>query len=134
MSAGAKSMIVFAVYLFFLGVTLVIAPNAILVPFGNAPTSEVWIRIVGMVVLFLAYYYARAARENVVAFFRWTVPARLTVPVFFVSFVALGLVPPTLLLFALPDLAGAIWTHLALRAELQDAPRLKGGAAAKPTT
>jgi len=68
-------------------------------------------------VMLLAYYYARAGREGVVPFFRLTVHARLALPVFFVAFVVLGLARPTLILFALPDLAGAIWTHLALRAE-----------------
>src|SRR5215831_13472086 len=114
MSAASKSMVVFGVYLFILGATLLVAPNAILVPFGNPPTSEVWIRIVGMLTFFLGYYYFRAGRQGLVPFFRLTVHARLMVPLFFIAFVALRFAPPTLILFGLVDLAGAIWTHLAL--------------------
>ncbi len=95
----------------------VIAPNAILVPFGNPPTSEVWIRIVGFLALNLAYYSFRAARAGLVPFFRWSVHGRLIAPAFFVAFVVLGLARPTLVLFAAVDVAAAIWTHLALRAE-----------------
>jgi hypothetical protein len=36
---------------------------------------------------------------------------------FFIAFVVAGLAPPTLILFGVIDLAGAIWTALALRGE-----------------
>jgi hypothetical protein len=136
MSAAAKSMVVFGIYLLLLGLTLLIAPNALLVTFGNPPTSEPWIRVLGVVVMLLAYYYARAGREGVVPFFRWTVHTQLAIPVFFVAFVVLGLARATLILFALPDLAGAIWTHLALRAESPNTsspPIGTSAGAARPT-
>jgi len=51
MSAAAKSLVVFAMYLFVLGLALIIVPNAILALFGLPPTSDVWIRIIGVVAL-----------------------------------------------------------------------------------
>jgi uncharacterized membrane protein YesL len=50
-----------------------------------------------------------------IGFFRWTVQARAVVIVFFVAFVFLGWVKPVLIIFGAIDLAGAIWTFMALR-------------------
>jgi uncharacterized membrane protein len=115
MSRAAVSMFAFAVYLFALGVILMTAPNVLLGLFGFEPTSEVWVRIVGMLVVFLGYYYLSAARGEVVPFMRWTVQARPFVILFFAVFVALGWARPALILFGAVDLAAAVWTYLALR-------------------
>jgi hypothetical protein len=116
MSRAAVSMFAFAVYLFVLGVVLLVAPNVLLGIFGFEPTTEVWVRIVGMLVVFLGYYYLSAARGEVVPFMLWSVQARPFVIVFFAVFVALGWAKPALILFGAVDLAGAVWTYLALRA------------------
>ena len=110
MTAAVRSLKVFAVYLGVLGIVLVFAPNLLLQTFGLPPTSEVWIRVVGMLVLFLAVYYWTAAGLQMVAFFRATVLCRLTVPVFFLAFVIGGWARWPLLLFGVIDLAGALWT------------------------
>ena len=115
MSSPARTIAVFAGYLVLLGITLMVTPNLLLTTFGIPPTSEVWIRIVGVLALILAYYYVQAARKEMMDFFRWTVQARAIVIVFFVAFVFLGWVKPVLVLFGAIDLAGAIWTLMALR-------------------
>ena len=117
MSKSAKSVMVFAVYLVLLGLVLVLAPNTLLRAFRLAPTGEVWIRVVGMLVLILAYYYWNASRAGLRVFLRWTVAARTAVLLFFIAFVIAGLAPPTLILFGVVDFAGAVWTALALRGE-----------------
>ena len=134
MSASAKSLVVFAVYLFLLGLGLIIVPNAILGLFGLAPTTDVWIRIIGVVALNLAYYSFRAARAGLVQFIRWSVHGRLIAPAFFVCFVALGLAPWQLLLFALVDAAAATWTYLALRAERAGALPLAASRGTSPSS
>jgi uncharacterized membrane protein len=116
MSRAAVSMFAFAVYLFVLGTILLVAPNPLLTLFGFEPTTEIFVRIVGTLVVFLGYYYLSAARDESAAFMRWTVQARPFLIVFFGAFVAFGWTKPQLILFAVPDLAGAVWTHLALRA------------------
>ena len=108
-------MQLFGVYLAVLGAVLVVAPNSLLGVFGMPDTSEAWIRIVGMLLFFLALYYRVAARGEQRAFFRATVLTRSSVPLFLLVFVAAGWVRWPLLLFGLVDLAGAVWTHLALR-------------------
>lgn len=115
MSSCAKSVLAFAIYLALLGLILLIAPNVLLALFGLPATGEVWIRIVGMLVVLLAFYYAQAARHDLRPFFRWTVYARGSVLVFFIAFVVFGLAEPVLLLFGVIDLLGALWTLAALR-------------------
>jgi hypothetical protein len=115
-------MFVFAVYLFVLGAILLVAPNVLLGIFGLEPATDVFVRIVGMLVVFLGYYYVSAARGEVVAFMRWSARARPFVILFFIAFVALGWSKPQLILFGAVDLAGAIWTRLALRGSGAAAP------------
>ena len=115
MSKGAKSLFFFGIYLVALGIVLLVAPNLLLDLFGLPITSEVWIRIVGVLVCILAFYYTQAARNELEVFFKLTVVARSSLTVFFVVFVLLDLVGWQLILFGLIDLAGAIWTALAMR-------------------
>jgi hypothetical protein len=119
MSRAAKSLFVFGVYLLGLSGLLLLIPNWLIGLFGIAPTSEVWIRVVGMLVLFLAVYYIQAARNELIAFAHWSVYVRASVIGFFGLFVLLDLAPAALILFAVVDLAGAAWTWLALRQDAQ---------------
>ncbi len=115
MSNSARSVFVFGLYLVVLGIILLVAPNFLLGMFFLPSTNEVWIRVIGMLVLFLGFYYTQAARKEMTDFFRWTMYVRSTVIVFFVAFVLLGFASPPLVLFGVVDLLGAIWTGLALR-------------------
>lgn len=51
------------------------------------------------------------------ALIRLTVYTRASVTLFFIAFVLLGLVKPIVIVVGAIDLAAAIWTALALRAE-----------------
>jgi hypothetical protein len=115
MSHPAKSIFIFGIYLVLLGSVLVVIPNAFLGLFGFPYTREVWIRVVGMLLLFLAFYCFQAARKELLDFFRWTVPVRSSVIFFLTVFVLLGFANPWLILFGVIDLLAAIWTALALR-------------------
>lgn len=117
MSGSSRSVLVFSLYLFLLGGLLVVAPNLLLGLFWIPETGEVWIRVVGMLVLILGLYYAGAARRGLTEFFAFTVWGRGTVLVFFAAFVLLGLAPPVLILFGAVDAAAACWTAFALRSE-----------------
>lgn len=83
--------------------------------FGMQPAEEVYIRVVGMLILILSYYCYSASKIEDFAFYRWTVPARASVIVVFTIFVLLKLAEPMLIFFGLIDLLGAIWTGLALK-------------------
>ncbi|MEP6901316.1 MAG: hypothetical protein ABJA66_06170 [Actinomycetota bacterium] len=122
MSRAAKSLFVFGIYLCGLGFSLLFVPNLILQFFGVPPTNEVWIRINGMFMLCLSFYYVLSARNELTNFIRWTVWGRIAVIFYFTSFVLLVSAPKALLLFGLIDLLSAIWTWLALK---KDAALLK---------
>ena len=115
MSSSARSLFVFAVYLVLLGVALLVTPNTLLKLFAFPTTDKVWIRVIGMLVVLLAFYYAQAARKEMRDFFQWTVYTRGSVIVFFIAFVALDFAEPTLILFGAVDLLGAAWTQVTLR-------------------
>jgi hypothetical protein len=121
-SRAARSVLVFGLYMIAVGAVLVAAPNALLALCRLAPTREVYIRVLGVVVLTLGLYYLAAARAEAVVFFRWTVWGRPLVLVLFIVLAALRLGPPVLVLFGVIDAAGALWTAAALR------PRLARGA------
>jgi hypothetical protein len=115
MSKAAVSMFVFALYLYVLGLVLVVVPNLLLSVFGMAQTDEVWIRVAGMLVLILGFYYQTAARGELTAMMRASVIGRSAVILFFVGFVISGLAPPVLIVFGVVDAAAALWTGAALR-------------------
>ncbi|MBW1784279.1 MAG: hypothetical protein JRL30_26505 [Deltaproteobacteria bacterium] len=115
MSKAALSIFVFGIYLAIIGLGFLLIPNTILGVFGIPPTTEPWIRVVATILLILSYYLIQAARNELTIFFRLTVHGRASVIVFFTAFVVLGVAPPVLILFAVVDLAAAIWTALALR-------------------
>ncbi len=115
MSKSGTSVFIFSLYLVVLGLVLVVVPNVLLRVFGFAATTEVWIRVVGVLVLCLAFYYVQAARRELVEFFRWTVIVRAFVFVCLALFAALKLAAPQLALFGCLDLAGSVWTALCLR-------------------
>lgn len=119
MSGAAKSLFVFGIYLTALGVLLLLFPNALLRTFGAPTTNEVWIRINGMFVICLAYYYIQTARHGLTAFIRWTVWARAAVIIYFFSFVLFAGAPKALLLFGVIDLLSAVWTFMALQRDIE---------------
>ncbi len=115
MSKAAKSLLVFGIYLVIAGIGFLVIPNMVLGLLGFPETSEPWIRVVGVLVVFIGYYYIRAANNDLKPFFSWTVHARVGVMIVFSVMVVLGLADPMLIGFGLIDLLGAIWTGLALR-------------------
>ena len=115
MSRAARSLFAFGVYLGVLGVILLLFPNVLLRVFGVPPTNEIWIRINGMFVICLAFYYIQTARHCLTAFISWTVWARAAVIIYFVAFVLLARAPKALLLFGVIDFLSATWTFLALQ-------------------
>ena len=117
MTRAAKSLFVFGIYLCGLGLVLLLVPNLLLRPLGAPPTNEIWIRVNGMFVLCLSFYYLQAARNGLTSFIRWTVWARIAVIFYFAAFVLLLSAPKALLLFGVIDLLSAIWTWLALEKE-----------------
>jgi hypothetical protein len=117
MSKSAFTLKVFGIYLMVLGPGLILLPNLILSLFGIAPTSEIWIRVAGVLVLNIGIYYWFAAQSEARPFFMASVYTRALVFASFVIFAFSGLVSPAVILFGSVDLAGGLWTLFTLRAE-----------------
>src|SRR5262245_16829333 len=115
MSRSAFSLKVFAGYLLGLGVALVLSPNLLLTTFGFPATTEVWIRVLGFVVVNLSVYYWFAAKSEFKSLFRATIFTRVFILVAFGALAVLGLAKPMLVLFGAVDAMGAAWTYLSLR-------------------
>ena len=125
MSAAARSILVYSIYVLGLGATLLLIPNVPLPIFGLAPAADVWIRVAGMTVVFLAWFYYLAARNEFRPFFEASVVVRYAVPFIFGAFIVAGFAPWSLLLFTPFDVLFATWTLVALRsapATLSTAP------------
>ena len=115
MTAAAKSIFYFSLYLYVTGITLIFIPNLFLRTVLLPETTEVWIRVVGVLVLLIGFYYHRNAVSNTVSFFKLTIPARLFVLLAFSAFALLKFVSPVLIFFGVIDALGALWTWSALK-------------------
>ncbi len=118
MSRSARSVYLFSFYLFGLGAILVLMPNLLLGMFGLPETNEIWIRVVGVLVLELGLLYFQAGKNEVKFFYQASAYARFGIFAFFVCFVILGLVSPVLILFGSVDAMAAFWTLRALKSEI----------------
>ena len=117
MKASARSVYYFGLYLYVVGLNLLVIPNIFLNTIQLPPTNEVWIRVAGILVLCIAYYYHRNGACNNKQMFILTVHARVFVFLAFTVLVLMKLAPPVLVGFGVVDLLGAIWTWRALKKE-----------------
>ncbi len=115
MTAAAKSIYYFGFYLYIVGLMLVFIPNIFLKLVQLPETTEVWIRVVGVLALCIGFYYHRVGAKNLHSFFALTVTSRIMVFIAFTIFALMKWVSPMLIGIGAIDLAGALWTWFALR-------------------
>ena len=102
-------------YVLISGLQLLFIPNFLLGMFGIAPTSEIWIRVLGMLVLVLSIYYYGIYKSGDKEVVRATVQGRLLFCAGLVMFVILGMAPPVLIGFALAETGLALWSLSEIR-------------------
>ena len=119
MKQSSLSMLVFAVYMGALCIAFLLFPAPFVTFLGFATPDPLWIRIFGLVLGILAFYYGMAIREQAFRFYYWTFLGRLALFPGFLVFVILGIAPRVLLLLGAFDSGCAIWTGLALHREHQ---------------
>ena len=110
-------------YILALGLGLVLVPNLVLATLRMPPSGDVWIRVLGVVVINIGIFFWVAARTEAVALFHASVIVRPLVLVWFGAFVLLGLASPMLLLFGVIEALGALWTWLMLKSEQREGQR-----------
>jgi hypothetical protein len=123
MSRSAFSAKVFAIYLFILGPVLLVAPNVLLALFRLPGTSEVWIRVIGLLAVNIGVFMWIAARHEYRHVFVASVITRCVVFVALAALAVLGLASPIIIVFGVLDLLGGLWTWVALKADASRSPR-----------
>lgn len=116
MSPAARTVHLFGLYLVGVGLVVTLLPDVLFDLLGVPTTDEPWIRLVGVVVLALSVYYLVAARHELDAIIRATVPGRVLVGISIIVLVALWGYW-TAAVFGLVDIAAALWTRAALRGD-----------------
>lgn len=85
MTPSAKSVFYFGICLTLVGLTLLFIPNLFLSFIGVENTSEVWIRLAGILLIALSVYYIVAVKHQLSIIFKVTSFIRCTIIIFFQS-------------------------------------------------
>lgn len=117
MSKSAKSVFIYGVYLALNGLLLLFVPNVLLNSLSIEPTTEVWIRLAGILLMAIAVYYFLAAKYEIIVIMKATAFIRFTIIFFFTAFVLLKLVSPSIIIISVIDFLGGAWTFLMLKKE-----------------
>jgi hypothetical protein len=115
MSPAAKSLFVFGIYAVAAGAGLTLMPGLVLQTLGFPPAQDGWVRVVGALAIVVGAYHIVGARNNLLPYIRASVWGRIGFAVLLGSLVVSSVMTMSLLLFAAIDLAGAVWTAIALR-------------------
>ena len=118
MLTPASTIKAFGAYAMGTGIALMLAPHLLLGLFGLAPPQEIWIRVLGALALVLGVYYWAMGVAGAQAFFRASIWGRLLFCALCAALVVGAQAPWILLLFGAVDVAGAVWTAWALRADV----------------
>lgn len=114
MTPPARSIYLFGIYLVAAGGFIVGAPGTFLALLRLPPTTDPWLRVLGVPIMSIGLLHVACGRAEQTGFFRASIWARVFVLVTLSALVALRLAPVIVLLFGLVDAAGAAWTRLAL--------------------
>ena len=117
MSKSAKSVFIYGIYLAINGLMLLLVPNVLLNSLGIEPTTEVWIRLAGILLIAIAVYYILAAKYELIVIMKATAFIRFSIIFFFTAFVLLKLVSSSIIIISVIDFLGGAWTFLMLRKE-----------------
>jgi hypothetical protein len=115
MNTTYKSILFQTIFLAITALQLIFIPNTFLNTFGFETTSEFWIKILGVVILALAVLYYGINQNPSTAVVKWTTYARSTATIGFVALIVTGAAPINLVVFALLDVATALWTIFELK-------------------
>jgi hypothetical protein len=115
MSPIARSVYYFGFYLLLAGLALFFFPNQIIGMVGIAPTSEVWIHLVGALIFILGVFFTYTAKKDARPFFFISMFGRGIFTVAILSLVIFKSAPLGLLLFAFIDGIGLLWTLVAYK-------------------
>ncbi len=109
------SLVVQAAYVLLTGLQLIFVPNLLLSMFGFDATSEIWIKVLGIVVLSLSIIYYTVSKSGNDDVVRATMWSRLFVGIGFILLALTGQAKLSIILFAGIDIVTAVWTWFELK-------------------
>jgi hypothetical protein len=109
------SLLAQASYVIITGLQLIFVPNMLLSLFEFGETYEIWIKVLGIVILPLAFVYVAISKSGNADVVRSTVWSRLFVGAGFTLLAISGQAPLSLILFGAIDVATAVWTWVELK-------------------
>ena len=114
MNGAALSVFVWGIYIAVLGSGLLFFPGKILPLFGHDKPKDFWIRVFGLVVIVLGYYYIDTAVHDITRFFWISVYGRYAVTLGELLLVASKRAPKAVIPNAVIEAGGATWTLIVL--------------------
>ena len=114
MNAVNLSVFVWGIYIIVLGSCMLFIPNKALPLFGYDKPKDFWVRVFGLVVIALGYYYIAAAIKDIDQFFWITVYGRYAVVIGYLALVASKKAKKALITTAVIEAGGATWTMITL--------------------
>ena len=115
MSRAAMSLFVFGIYVAIVGVALIVVPSFFMSVLRLPPATVGWARIVGLLTVIIGAYDIVGSRAGCMPYIRASIPVRFFFAGSTLILVLTGQMPATIALLGATDIAGAIWTMLALR-------------------
>ena len=116
MSSAALTIFVWAIYVLVIGTLLAVVPNTVLSLFDLPETGEVWIKVLGIVLVLLALYYADSAWSEARHLYVASILGRGFAAAALIVLVITG-EPWQLLIFAAVEVVGLTWTYGTLRSD-----------------
>lgn len=117
MSKAGLSVFVWGLYLLVVGLSFLLIPNLLLPMIGLATTIEVWVRVIGVLIITLGAYDLLIARNNFTPMILATVPGRIFFGASLIMFYVIGYAGAGLVLFGGLEILGATWTWLGMQAD-----------------
>ena len=110
-----NSLYIQMIYMLGMGAGFLFMPNVVLPIFGFETTNEVWIRVLGALVIGFAGYYFTCIKSEHVPYVKVTVWVRYWFCGSLVVLAAMKLGGSMLYVFATVETILAVWTHWALK-------------------
>ncbi|MFC0213366.1 hypothetical protein ACFFK0_13030 [Paenibacillus chartarius] len=112
MSAIARTVYVFGLYLILLGIALLLVPGWLDALLGVDPEDNGWLRLSGLLAAVTGTLYCGIAVNGSAGLCRLTIVTRIGAAVMLAVLVSLGQLPGSFLVLAWIDAAGGLWTHI----------------------
>lgn len=111
------SIKIWSIYLFVLGISMVVFPGKTVGMFGYTDTGELWIRFVGILSVVLAMFYMQVARYRVQELYSWKIAGHVFGMVCMITFLASGIADNRIVGTIVVELLACVWTAVAMKTD-----------------